>query len=393
MQSRRLNPIHLALWAALPMAHTSKIEGRINMILNGSRNRRAMTRGAGAVAALLAFGAALMIATAHTPPRSLMAALTTSGYSNDTPTHINANIAFIQAQIRRFSDTDPWAGKAYYGLGNLQREAGQTDAALASFDKAIALPEPPYANSGIHSSARYERINTLDIAGRDAEAAAETEALMTPSERGLVTGDLWMNLRERLPEFKRFADYQANRATEHGLYRGLTAGPRWTQTLSGGVTVQLVGVMRTAGKKHTVWSPEGQMIRRTVYDYGDAAYSNHFMEPTRHFQMILRFAYPTGQAILTEYTFSGASGSGYQSGLARNGGKVLINEDAINPETSGCRLVDAWFPASQTRTDMRVGVAVITPPTGLTDPTDAPKEWAEFPNITLPPGKQAAAKS
>lgn len=37
-------PYELALWAALPMAHTTRIEGRLEMILDQTRPRRALTR-------------------------------------------------------------------------------------------------------------------------------------------------------------------------------------------------------------------------------------------------------------------------------------------------------------------------------------------------------------
>ena len=43
--TRKPTPYDFALWAALPMAHTSQIEGRLKMILDASRSRRALTRG------------------------------------------------------------------------------------------------------------------------------------------------------------------------------------------------------------------------------------------------------------------------------------------------------------------------------------------------------------
>jgi len=41
---RKRTPSDLALWAALPMAHTPRIEGRLKMILNTTQSRRALTR-------------------------------------------------------------------------------------------------------------------------------------------------------------------------------------------------------------------------------------------------------------------------------------------------------------------------------------------------------------
>ena len=42
---KKPTPYDLALWAALPMAQTSQIEGRLKMILDTTRSRRALTRG------------------------------------------------------------------------------------------------------------------------------------------------------------------------------------------------------------------------------------------------------------------------------------------------------------------------------------------------------------
>ena len=257
-------PHELALWAALPMARTSRIEGRLKKILDATR-RRVLTRPALITTIVLASGLALGVATAYTPPRSLMAAITSGGFRPDTPTHLAANIGYLQSAIRRFGDKDPWAGKAYYVLGSAQMRMGRVDDALASFDKAIALPEPPYANSGIHSSARYERINTLDSAGRYAAATAETQALLKNRGRGLITPNLWENLRERLPEFRFRRDDAANHAAERGQYRVLSTDLHWSRTLSNGVTVQLLGLMRSAGNRHTVWSPEGKRLSTAQY--------------------------------------------------------------------------------------------------------------------------------
>ncbi len=114
---RKLKPSDLALWAALPMAQSSNIETRLKGILDTTR-RRALTRPALTILIVLASGLAFTVATAYSPPSSLMAAITSGGYPADTPAHVAANIAYFQAAIHRFGDKDPWAGKAYYVLGN-----------------------------------------------------------------------------------------------------------------------------------------------------------------------------------------------------------------------------------------------------------------------------------
>ncbi len=59
-------PYELALWAALPMAHTSRIEGRLTMILDQTRPRRALTRRALMIA--LGVGAAALVPLAMLRP-------------------------------------------------------------------------------------------------------------------------------------------------------------------------------------------------------------------------------------------------------------------------------------------------------------------------------------
>ncbi len=380
-------PFDLALWAALPMAQSSHIEARLKGILDTTR-RRALTRPALTVLVALASGLAFTVATAYSPPSSLMAAITSGGYPSDTPAHVTANIAYFQAAIHRFGDKDPWAGKAYYVLGNAQMSAGREDDARASFDKAIALPEPPYPNSGIHSYARYERINVLDSPGHYAEAVTETQTLLRNGTRGLIAPDLRENLRERLPEFQFLANYDADRAAEKGQYRALVADPRWTQTLHHGVTVQLLGVMQSAGNVHTVWSPDGRLLSRARYK---SLLGDHYATPghARKVLLILHFSYPTGQAITTSYAMTGLSTT-FADGLTRSNGVVLTNEEQINPETTaGRRTVEAWFPPAQRRTTLRVGVAVGPPDASLEQIGDDAKEWAEFPNVSLPGGQSS----
>jgi len=63
---RKLTPANLALWAALPMAHTPRIEGRLTMILDQTRPRRALTRRI--LMAALGVGAAALVPLAMLRP-------------------------------------------------------------------------------------------------------------------------------------------------------------------------------------------------------------------------------------------------------------------------------------------------------------------------------------
>ena len=369
--------------AALAMARSVGLGGRLKSILDPTR-RRLLTRPTRFILVVLAFGLILAVATAYTQPRSLLAAMG-GGVPCDTPAHAQAEAVYLAAQIQRFGDKDPWAGKAYYVLGNAQVNAGDTDDALASYDKAIALPEPPYANSGIHSSTRYERINTLAAAGHYPEAAKETKALLKNGGRGLIAADLRENLRERLPDFQFQGDFIASRVAEKGQYAALTAAPNWTQTLANGVTVQLLGVMVSQGSVHTIWSPEGRRLSRVSYKpLGLPQFAQPPNRPEDR-RFILRFRHPAGQAILTEYKAADSSNSSYGEGLSRMNGVVVTDEGQMNPETAGCRLVQDWFPQAQKQTSLRLGVALVPPPFGPNDPTDAPKDWVEFDNVALQP--------
>lgn len=399
-----------ALWAALPMATTSQVEGRLKTILDKTRCRRRLTRGVIAAALTLTVGMAVGLGTAQTEPDSLVTAITSGRYASDTPAHAATNMAFLKAQIRRFGDQDPWAGKAYYVLGNEQEAAGHYDDALASYEKAILLPEPPYADSGIHSDARYERIETLNAASRYPEAIRETQALIKNKGRGLLRADQWENLRERLPDFQMMQDYADKRAEEKAFYAAFPAAadPRWTQTLPSGVTVQFVGCQQQskqqAGPQHTAWAPDGRFLARAPFDrnYGDPipmTYSGFTADYLAKEQakrahgvgFAVRLAYPRDKVVKVAYAIGGNPDNGgiekSLDGLTTENGTVLSDEQEINRPTGGLRLTAAHFPITQRQATLRVGIAVGTAAAPPPDTPNAAYQWAEFPGIILPPAK------
>jgi len=417
------DPVKMALWAALPMAYTSQVEGRLKMILDKTRNRRRLTRGVIAAALTLTVGLAVAVGTAQTEsrshmagatgivPSSLMAAITSGGYPSDTPAHVAANVAFLKAQIQRFGDKDPWAGKAYYMLGNAQTGMQRHAEAVASYDKAIALPEPPYAGSGIHSDARYERINALEAAGRYAEVVTETQKLLQNGGRGRISPDLWENLRQRLPEFKMLRDDMAKRDQVKAFYAAFPkpTDPRWTQTLSNGVTVQFVGCQQHTREQqdispHTAWTPDGKFLAQATFERneGDSTpttYSGFSADYVAREQakqahgvgFAVRLTYPPGTVVKVAYALAGDPESGgmetSEQGLMTENGVVATDEREINRPTGGLRLAAAHFPSTQRQTTLRVGIAVGTRDTLPPDAPDPAYQWAEFPNITLPPVK------
>ena len=70
---RKLTPSDFALWAALPMAHTPRMEERLTMILDTTRPRRALTRRV--LMAALGVGAAALIPLAMLRPAARAAPL------------------------------------------------------------------------------------------------------------------------------------------------------------------------------------------------------------------------------------------------------------------------------------------------------------------------------
>ena len=72
--THKLTPYELALWAALPMAHTPRIEGRLKMILDRTRPRCALTRRA--LLTALGVGAATLVPLAMLRPTARAQAVT-----------------------------------------------------------------------------------------------------------------------------------------------------------------------------------------------------------------------------------------------------------------------------------------------------------------------------
>lgn len=378
---RKPTTYDLALWAALPMVHSSRIEARLKGILDTTR-RRALARPLLTLLIASASGLALTVATAYTPPSSLVAAITSDGYRSDTPAHIQAKIALLQEALRRFGDKDPWAGKAYYLLGSVQMDAGQYGAAQASFNRCLQLPEPPYSNSGIHLSAEYERINDLESAGRYQEALKAAQAFIQTAPHETQRAFYRANVQSRMADFRLLRDLDANQAAEKAQYRTLTAAPRWTQSLHNGATVQLLGVMQSQGKTHTVWSPDGRLLSRARYtSESDGRYAPR--DPLRQVQLILHFSYPTGQAIITNYAVPEAKSIAFESGLERSNGVIQTDEEQMRPLTAGRRTVDAWFSPAERTATLRVGVTVGLPSDQLEQQGDSEREWVEFGSVAV----------
>ena len=189
-----------------------------------------------------------------------------------------------------------------------------------------------------------------------------------------------------MKDFRLLRDLTVNEAAENAQFRGLTAEPRWTQSLHNGVTVQLLGVMESQAKTHTVWSPDGRLLSRAHYtSASEGEYAPRDLQ--RQVQFILRFSYPAGQAIATSYALPEASGFAFESGVARSNGVIQTDEEQMHPRTAGQRTVDAWFSPAERTATLRVGVAVGPPTNQLEQQGDSEREWAEFDNVAVQKSK------
>ena len=276
-----------------------------------------------------------------------------------------------------------------------QVSAGLTDDALASFDKAIALPEPPYANSGIHAVARYELVLALQSSERYGEALDEAHAVIASHDGGPPHPMFLAGLLRLIPELQQEKAWADDKAASKDFYGALPVPARaaWTQTLSNGVTAQLIAVLTTQGDQHWAYDPDGHLLRQATFALivpgtMQGVQTEDHPDQYRTVSLVVRLTYGPGHVVKTSYQLPESSGFNYGSGIGTQNGVLMTDETQINPLTdAGLRLVAALFPAAQRQATLRVGVAAGTP-TAL--PPDAPNlayEWVTFTGITLPPIK------
>ncbi len=133
---RKLTPSQLALWAALPMAHTPRIEGRLTMILDTTRPRRALSRRI--LLAALGVGAAALVPLAVLRPAARAQAA--------PPLAANRPVAkrHISEATARVSAVSAVAGE--FDAMRLESEARSlTPSAVTNLERQIAARPDDYA--------------------------------------------------------------------------------------------------------------------------------------------------------------------------------------------------------------------------------------------------------
>lgn len=372
--------------AVLPMAQTSRVEGRLRAVLRKTLRRGSVSRRGALIAGGMLIVMVGTIGLLRSEPDSLEAALTWRGPGMDTPAHTAATIAFLQREIRRFGDADPWAGKAYYNLGDAQLFAGQDEAALNSFNRSLQLPEPPYADSGIHIADWDQGVYALQFAGRYREALQRIQAFERSPDTGPERAMFIGNLRGWKPELKQMMQWSDNLAATHQFFVSIAqqSASQWTQKLGNGVSVQFLGVVVTHGNQHDAYSPVGHYLKQGTFTGFDLGLMPQYPDRQQCLSLILRFVYSQGTVVKTSYDLVPSSELGYTSGICTENGVVVTDESEINRPTDGLRVVNAIVSSALRQTQLRVGVAAGTP---MALPPDAPNpayQWATFTHVILP---------
>lgn len=363
---------------ALPMAGSSQVGGRLKAILLPSRDRRPLARGRIAVVAALALVTLALLAAMRPASGGLQEALRGDPWGR--PESEAATIARMQAALRKYGTRDPWAGKVYYDLGEVQIGAGHPADAVASFDACLRLPEPPYKDNHIHVTARHQRMYALASAGRYREAIAAADALIASRQAWSQAADLVFNARASKPGYLTMLAVAEDKDAAARQYATFPTDPRWAQTLADGTRVELVGVLQTQGKTRTTWTPDGTLLTRTAYHDLDTGMTAQYPGRQTVRQFAVRLTYPPGRRVRLSCDLTGTDGGwGWPNGPTTNNGVELTDEREISRATGGLRIIEGVFPKALSRTTLRVGVR--------TEPETQPRsdKWAEFRDVPLQP--------
>lgn len=139
--------------------------------------------------------------------------------------------AYVKAErrFRKAIEYDAALFQAWSGLGYTLRRQGEFDAALAAYDKAIAL-EPRYAEAVEYRAEAYLELGRLD----EAKAGYVTlvDWVRPMADRLMAKMDAWIEARLKAPgdvdpaEIEAFVQWIAERREKDGEFRVFTAKDR-----------------------------------------------------------------------------------------------------------------------------------------------------------------------
>jgi len=317
--ARALRPISAAVpQAAIAMARTARIEGRLRMILDTSRSRRALTR------------------------RVLLLALTPGAAALVTLSMLRpAARAQAAPPPRTAQPTVPAAPRT---KSSAERPSGKAPAApmpvVASVPPAPPPVEPPAATSQVTPSA-------LRPLGATPPKTTPRVAQLPPAVSPVPAP----------PPVSADAPPSLPKLSAGGLLPPPEASARAVFT-EDGFTIDFLGMTDADKPAAPWWSASGALLPKAVYD--TAAYraeSHAFGGDTRN--VIFAFRLPAAsEGATVAYKVSGAlSSSSEGSWLFKMQGQEHQTEAQSHSRSGGARVLTAAFPTFLTKTNIQIGVA------------------------------------
>lgn len=269
---RKPTPTELALWAALPMAHTSRIEGRLTMILDTKRPRT-LPRRAGIAGLMLAAALLLPLASAHPVPAQSAPAKGVGSQAVRMPpapaaswTVMSAKDKATERRLKQAEAADPTNSKWPGELGFLYflhvaddgtpTSRAWAQASLAQYDRAVTLAEqwmvthrhvPPSVGPPVS-----EKIARMAFAAGDYDRARRCAVVLLQFSHTPGISDQEENRHTANMILGRLAlgDGDAARAEQYLLAMGQISGSPSLNTF--GPNMRLAKDLLTAGHRDTV---------------------------------------------------------------------------------------------------------------------------------------------
>ena len=337
-------PCEFALWAALPMAHTTRIEGRLTMILDATRPRRALTRRA--LLLVLTPGAAALVTLA-------MLRLDTRAQAAPAPVVValapasNAHLPEAPDKMTRYfiSPGPP------YRLLQQEGKITWTRPHLSHLAKAL----PPGATLRAESTLKRPKAAPPKAVPR----VAQSPHNLTPPAP--------------LPPVAASAAPSPLLSVDDLKVNGASL---------------LAGVTEADKPGGPWWSTDGAVLPTPVYDTSAYRAENHAGADTHNVSFAIRLP-ASAQDLTVQYdlprSVRSSSDGFWPTKLQENAQK---NEVQLFAKTNGARVLTAAFPPSLKKTSLRVGIASGPWRTVATDTHDTLSEPAGYMSASPQDGRK-----
>ncbi len=325
--TRKLTPTDIALWAALPMAHTTHIEGRLKMILDTTRPRRALTR-----------RALLLALTPGIAALATLAMLRPSAKAQAAP-------APVAAQPPAIAPTPPVAVPlTQLSVGRRSHQAPAVTApnapVAAQFASRASLKPVPAAPSP--KSAPSPARSPQEVASN----------LRVPVLADIpILGRLFSGRVAQLSPTAPSSAAPSSAAPDAGALTEKQTAPQ-----AGDVTVELAGVKDLGTPSSPWWDATGTPLPSPVFDTESVP---NIHEGADMHNVYIAFRLPAGaQGVTVQYDLpKNLPHSNDDPWLTKTWRNAQGTEAQLFPQTNGARVLIATFPISLKKTSLRVGIA------------------------------------